>query len=120
MIISILKLAKPITGLVAFSGTSTVVHNVINYTTPDDLNRYSKFMVKAGGFFVSSAISAAISDRVEGKFDTLIKRLEAKPEVETAAEHAVKVLADLTLEEQLKVLDEMATEITKIQEKDAV
>lgn len=75
-LVNVLKIAKPITSLIAGYSTGVVVKNIITATTPADLGKYQSMAVKAGGFFIGGAVGGVIGDRVDKQFDDLIKAVE--------------------------------------------
>lgn len=105
-IASILKIAKPLTTIVASAATGIVVKNVIKATTPADLTKYQKFMVGAGGFFVAGFAGDLVSDNLEKQFDKVIaifepKALEATVVDERSDQEKLNdIFAALTPEEQ--------------------
>ena len=85
-IVSVLKVLKPLTSLVASASSSIVVKNAIAATTPQNLGRYETLMVKAGGFFVGGAVGAVVSNRIDNSFDKVIEALERPVESEDTPE----------------------------------
>lgn len=81
-LVKLLKIAKPITSIVAGYSTGVVVKNLISATTPSDLGKYQSMAVKAGGFFVGGAVGGVIGDRVEKQFDNAIKVVEGVAELD--------------------------------------
>lgn len=81
-LVNVLKIAKPITSLIAGYSTGVVVRNVITATTPADLGKYQAMAVKAGAFFVSGAAGGIIGDRIEKQFDNAIKVVEGVSELD--------------------------------------
>ena len=79
-IVKLLKVSKAVTGFVASATTGVVIDNVVKATTPAELTKLQKYMVRAGGFFVSFTVSGLIADRVEAGFDKLIKSIETDRE----------------------------------------
>lgn len=82
LLVNVLKIAKPITSLIAGYSTGVVVRNVITATTPADLGKYQAMAVKAGGFFVSGAVGGIVGDRIEKQFDNAIKAVEGVAEID--------------------------------------
>ena len=81
-LVNVLKIAKPITSLIAGYSSGGVVRNVITATTPADLGKYQAMAVKAGAFFVSGAVGGLVGDRIEKQFDNAIKVVEGVSELD--------------------------------------
>ena len=81
-LVNVLKIAKPITSLIAGYSSGVVVRNVITATTPADLGKYQAMAVKAGAFFVSGAVGGLVGDRIEKQFDNAIKVVEGVSELD--------------------------------------
>lgn len=81
-LVNVLKIAKPITSLIAGYSSGVVVKNVITATTPADLGKYQAMAVKAGAFFVSGAVSGIVGDRIGKQFDNAIKVVEGVTELD--------------------------------------
>ena len=81
-LVNVLKIAKPITSLIAGYSTGVVVKNIITATTPADLGKYQSMAVKAGGFFIGGAVGGVIGDRIEKRFDNAIKVVEGVAELD--------------------------------------
>ena len=76
-LVNVLKIAKPITSLIAGYSTGVVVKNIITATTPADLGKYQSMAVKAGGFFIGGAVGGVIGDRIEKQFDNAVGQVLA-------------------------------------------
>ena len=101
-IVKLLKIAKPITSLVAGYSAGVVVKNLIDATTPTDLTKYQTMAVKAGGFFIGGAVGGVIGERLDKQFDNAIKAVEGVVELDPISKF--EAFAETLSEEDQKKL----------------
>ena len=86
----ILGITKNVVGFVASMGVGAVVGNAIKITTPPDLTRLSKFLVKAGTVTFVGISGVAASKYVENTIDEVVdnyKVAKAKADENMHAEY---------------------------------
>lgn len=68
-----ITLIKFVSGLAVSVGVGNIVSNIVKATTPENVGKFKKFCITAGGFAISGIVGAAAAEYTEKQIDGVAK-----------------------------------------------